>query len=85
MPEDTVADKEFMGQICAFAARKAQNGVYMAQMRSKSLSAPVLLIVALGEQALALEQIIMSARQSDDIIEKARTIAPGWENIKKDG
>lgn len=65
MPEQIpldVADQALMGQIARFAERRAENGVYMAQMVSKSTGGPVLLIVALGDQALALDQIIMRAQ-----------------------
>lgn len=66
MPEDTPTDKDFLSQIAHFAARKAQNGVYIAQMYSASLGAPAFVVVAIGEQALALQQIVMSAAVPDE-------------------
>lgn len=68
------AETDLLTQVCHFAANKAINGVYMAQLHSKSLGAPVLLIFALGEQALALQQVVMQAAVPDEasLIERVK-------------
>jgi len=69
MPEDVqldAGDKDLMMRLCNFAARKAVNGVYMGQFYSASLGTPVLLIVGLGDQAMALQQVVMSAAVPDE-------------------
>lgn len=64
----TDSEKDLLKKIAHLAAAKAVNGVYMAQAYSESLGAPVLILVALGEQALAVHQILMSSQVPDDKI-----------------
>jgi len=45
----TPEEKELLTRVAQFARRRAQNGVYLNQAYSKSLGAPVLLLVAMGE------------------------------------
>ena len=75
-PKPTADEQEFLGQIARYAERKAKNGVLLEMMYSKSVGAPVLLVVALGDQALALQQIIMKAAVPDEsaLIERVQTI-----------
>ena len=65
----TPSDQELLGQVCGFAVRRAENGVYFNLMHSKSLGQPVALIVAVGDQALAVQQLIMKARVDESPIE----------------
>jgi len=65
-PKPTPAERELLGQIARYAERKAVNGVLLELMYSASVGAPVLLVVALGEQALALQQIILKAAVPDE-------------------
>lgn len=58
---DSPEDKRIQGLICEYALRKAQHGVYKTQLYSISAGAPVLLVVAIGENALALDRAIMAA------------------------
>ena len=69
MPDRVILDdgeNELMRNLANFAARKAVNGVYMGTFHSKSVGAKVLVVVALGEQADALNRVIMSAAVPDE-------------------
>jgi len=70
MPESlTQSEQDLLGQMARFTERRAVNGVYMNLGYSKSLNTRVLFICALGEQAEALNEIIMSAAVEDNVIE----------------
>ncbi len=77
MPEQielTPAEQDLIGQVARFAEKRAINGVYMNQGISKSLGGtPILFLVALGEQALAVQQIILNAAVPNEtsLIERA--------------
>ena len=58
----TQAEQEFLGQVVGFASRHAQNKVFMTTIYSRSLGAPVLMIIALGEQAEALQHLVLENR-----------------------
>jgi hypothetical protein len=65
MPDEAqpldATDKELLGQIIGFAIRRAHNGVYLNMLRSESRgNLPVLFLVAVGEQALAVQQILLA-------------------------
>jgi hypothetical protein len=68
------SEQELLGQVAGFAARRAENGVYLNLMHSRSLAAPVLLLVAIGDQALALQKIVMgSAIPESQLIEPEKS------------
>ena len=67
----TQSEQDLLGQVARFAETRAQNGVYINKMVSKSLGVPVFLLVAIGEQALAVDQIVMGAAERDSVIETA--------------
>lgn len=78
-----------MGQLAQFAARRLaadpnSNGVYLNKMYSKSLSAPILLIVAIGEQALALEQILMRSSVNEAGLIEAVAASNGGDAFLRD-
>ncbi len=58
----TQAEQEFLGQVAGFAARHARNSMFMTTIYSQSLGAPVLMIIALGEQASALQHLVLENR-----------------------
>ncbi len=63
MPEQySKAEQEFLGQVVGFASRHAQNSMFMTTIYSQSLGAPVLMIIALGEQANALQHLVLENR-----------------------
>lgn len=59
-PPLTQGEKDFLAQICRFAEATAINGVRMDFLVSPD-GAPVLCIVAIGEQAMALQKIVLDA------------------------
>lgn len=62
----TQAEQDLIGQVARFAERRAVNGVYMCNGVSKSLGmVPICFVVALGEQAQALNDTIMKAQVQD--------------------
>lgn len=73
MPEQTVqltaSEQDLIGQIARFAERRAQNGCYLNMGYSKSLNMPILLFVALGEQALAAQAVLLKAQEPQTQIE----------------
>lgn len=79
-PQLSASDQQLMGDFCVLAARLAVNGVYMAQMYSRRLGAPVLAIVAIGEQAEALQSIVMQAAVGNEagMIERVKEHQPGF-------
>jgi hypothetical protein len=76
----TTEEQEMMGRLCGWAESRlgAEEHVYQATMHSRSLGVPVYLVIAFGEQALALEQMITAAQKptSEDLIKRAGLIAP---------
>lgn len=76
----TPSEQDLMRDIAQFASRKTETGVYINQMYSASLGTPVLLIVALGEQAMALRDIVMGAveRPKFSSIIEIDNGKPGW-------
>jgi hypothetical protein len=80
----TQSEQDLLGQMARFTERRAVNGVYLNQGYSKSLGVPVLFLCALGEQALALQQIIMGNAVKDDLIQlpdsAARNFITGENN-----
>lgn len=62
----TPAEQDLLGAVARFAEQRAVNGVYFNMMVSKSLGTPVLLMVGLGDQALALQRIVMHAAVPDE-------------------
>jgi hypothetical protein len=58
----TKAEQEFLGQVAGFASRHAQNKLFMTTIYSQSLGTPVLMIIALGEQAEALQHLVLENR-----------------------
>lgn len=79
---------DLMGQLAQFAARRLaqdpnSNGVYLNKMYSKSLGAPLLLIVALGEQALAVEQVLMRGAVSENALDSI-LLTPGGNTFLRD-
>lgn len=61
------SDKDLMNQVCGFAERRATNGVWLNFMRSESRgNLPFIVVVAMGEQAEALQQIILGAQAPQD-------------------
>lgn len=62
----TPAEQDLIGQVARLAERRAVNGVYMVNGVSKSLGMiPICFVVALGEQAQMLNDIIMRAQARD--------------------
>lgn len=59
-PPLTLGEKDLLARICRFAEATAINGVRMEFLISPD-GAPVLCIVAIGEQALALQKIVLDA------------------------
>lgn len=59
----TQSEQDLIGQVCNFAAQRAENGVYLNMLHSRSLGQPVMFIVALGDQALALQALVMKGAQ----------------------
>jgi hypothetical protein len=62
----TQAEKDFLAQVCRFAESKAVNGVLLEKLYSGTIGAPVLLLFAIGEQAMELERIVMNAAMPPD-------------------
>ena len=60
-PKLTSAESDFLAQLCGFAERRAQNGVYVSTMIAPH-GAPVIALIAFGSQALAVQNLIMSAQ-----------------------
>lgn len=81
-PEHSQSDKDFLTQLVGFAERKAVNGVLLESLYSASRACPVLVIVALGEQALALQQVVMAnvVPDTDALIERVNTIGGGFND-----
>lgn len=76
----TQSEQDLIGQVARFTEQRGQNGVYMVNGMSKSLGLPICFICAIGEQALALNDIIMAAqaRQSPiDIVTNINDITGG--------
>lgn len=61
-PQLTQGEQDFLGQLCGFAKARAQNGVYMTFNIERATGMPVLAVVAFGEQAMALQQIVLGAQ-----------------------
>ncbi len=70
--ERSQADQDLLGAFARLAERECDNGVWLEKMYSKSVGAPLVIICGIGEQALALEALIMKARVDTNTI-----ITPG--------
>lgn len=57
----TQGEKDLLSQICRFAEATAINGVRMDFLLSPS-GAPVLCVVAIGEQALIMQKILLDSQ-----------------------
>lgn len=70
MPESvplTQGDKDFIKQLCNFAEAKATNGVYLGYFTSESFAGQRYCVcIAIGEQADALQQIILGAQMPQE-------------------
>lgn len=58
-PLPSASEQDFLMQVANFAARKAANGCYLATITPKSLNVPVLLFFAIGDQALAVQKLLL--------------------------
>lgn len=59
----TASDEDLMGQVCGFAERRAENGVWMNYMISRSRNNQrFIVIVAMGDQADAVQKILLDAQ-----------------------
>jgi hypothetical protein len=67
VPEDvklTASDNELLQNVIQFAIRQMgpkHDGIYMGQFYHRSASLPAVVIVAVGEQAVAVQQILADA------------------------
>ena len=78
VPLPTQSEREFLDQVCSFASRKAQNGCYLVTMHPKSLNAPVLFFFAIGDQALAVQKLLLDNQaKQDSLIE----VVPSLDNM----
>ncbi len=79
--ELTAGDRDFLNQLCGFAESKAQNGVYLGYFVSQSRNNQRYVVaVAIGDQADALQKIILDAQQPrDKAIEVVSEIPDGLE------
>jgi hypothetical protein len=69
MPEKIkleTGEQELMRNLGAFAARRAVNGVYLGTFYHIGVGANMLVAIALGEQADALQRILLSHTQPDE-------------------
>lgn len=84
MPDPlTKTEQEFLGQLCGFCERRAQNGVYMNFMRSVSRGdLPFLVVFAMGEQAEAIQKIILDAQMPR---ESAIQVVSSLDSIEANG
>lgn len=64
MPKQlSASDQDLLGQMCGFAEREAENGVYMNYMVSRSRNNQrFIVIVAMGDQADAVQKIVLDAQ-----------------------
>lgn len=87
MPDDaplTAEDQELLGKMARLVERRGINGVYLMRTYSKSVGAPVLILGAIGEQAMAIEQILTRHTVQQGLIvtpgTAAHKFATGGEN-----
>ena len=73
MPESvplTPTDAELLGQLCGFAERYGENGVYLNFIRSVTRNNQrYLILVAIGDQADAVQKLILDAQMPQGGIE----------------
>jgi hypothetical protein len=63
MPTElTESEKQLLGDVVKFAQRRCQGSVYFNRLLERTTGTPVILLIAFGEQAEALDQLINSAR-----------------------
>lgn len=64
--ELTESEHDLMGRLCQFCVAHMKPGetVYQGTMFSASLSAPVYLVVAIGDDALAMQAILQREAQA---------------------
>ncbi len=66
----TPTDKELLGQLCGFAERYGENGVYMNFIRSVTRNDQrYVVLVAIGDQADVVQKILLDAQQPESGIE----------------
>lgn len=59
----TPTDRELLGQLCGFAERYGENGVYMNFIRSVTRNDQrYVVLVAIGEQADVVQKILLDAQ-----------------------
>lgn len=58
----TASEQELIGQVVRFAERRAENGVYINMLYSRSVGQQVVFVVAIGEQASVLQSLLMTAQ-----------------------
>lgn len=72
-------DKDFLGQVARFAERNASQGVMLHMVHSATLNAPVLVLVAIGDQAAAVQKIMLDkAVPESSLIERPGQNNGGW-------
>lgn len=71
--ELTESEKQLLGDIVKFAQRRCQGNVYFNRLLERTTSTPVVLLVAFGEQAEALEKIVMDCRVREQAVEIFQT------------
>lgn len=62
----TQGEKDVFTQFYMIACELSENGVYMGQLYSTALACPILLLCAFGDQAMAVQNIIMQAAAPDE-------------------
>ena len=79
----TAGDKDFLKELYGFAQRRAVNGVWLNFMRSLShQDQRFVVIVAFGEQADAIQKLILDAQMpNDNLIE----VVPDLSRIEESG
>lgn len=61
-------ENELMRNLANFASRKAINDVYTGTFYSKSVGAKIMVVVAVGEQAEALQRLLMANQVPDEAV-----------------
>ncbi len=63
----STTDQELLGQLCGLAERRAQNGVYLNYIVSRSRNNQrYLVLLAIGDQADAVQKIMLDAQAPQD-------------------
>ena len=64
----TPTDQDLLGQLCGFAERYGENGVYLNFIRSVTRNQRYLVLVAVGDQADAVQKILLDAQAPNESV-----------------